>query len=154
MGGFIRGKGKWDHKNAPSNRDLMRHNDVVFAIVDAFKWLDSREKARERKSARNEWMDQPEKVLSSNSKEITFSSQDPVARHNIINAISDQIPSSKLTGQTRYLFKGKTFEYMAINYPAILLKFLNERKELCFPPAVLESLMNIAKPELEDRSRR
>lgn len=152
MGAFIRSKGKWDHKNAPSNRELMHHNDVVFAIVDAFKWLDSREKQRERKKERNERIAQHEKAVSTNSKEVRSSSQDAVAPHNVINAISDQIPASKLTEQTRSLFKGKTFEYMARTYPAVLLKFLNDKKELCFPPSVLKNLIAIAKSELDRRA--
>lgn len=150
MAGFIRNKNKWDHKNAPSNRDLMRHNDVLSAILDAFNWLDSRERQRERKREKNEEVVRsPRRVFSTSSIK---PSQEPVARHNIINAISDPIPPSKLTEQTRPLFKGKSFEYMAINYPFILITFLKERKELCFPKEVFDQLIYIAKCQIDSRS--
>lgn len=151
MAGFVRNKDKWDHKNASTNRHLMRHNEVLSAIVDAFNWLDSRERQRERKREQNEKVVKPASSTGSPQSAKNKSSQEPVARHNIINAISDPIPSSKLTEQTRYLFKGKTFEYMAINYPFILITFLKERKELCFPKKVFDQLIEIAKEQIDSR---
>ncbi len=150
MSGFIKPKG-WD-SNRRTNRPLMLHNEVLSAITDAFRWLDRRERQRELKQERTEKVIRtvPTKVFSKPTQ--SNSSKEPIARHNIINHISDQIPTSKLTEQSRRIFKGKSFEYMAYNYPYVLMTFLKDKKELCFPKDVFEQLINIAKEQIDNRS--
>lgn len=159
MGGFVGKRGKWDHKNAPTNRNLFHHNEVMDAIMDAFRWLDKRQKSKERLfgepqknkvKALNKAGFNKNKILKTTyTKNRTFE----VASHNVIRSVDDVIPELKLTGNTRVLFKGKSFRYMAKEYPYIFIKFLSERKELSFPDHVVSLLIEIAKKEIQIRSR-
>ena len=130
MSAYLRRNGKWDN-NAPTNRKLIHYDDVREAFEDADRWSEKRKHQRK-------------------PKPIPL----PIAPHNIINSISDKIPTSKLTEGTRTKFKGKTFEYMANNHPELLKTFLEERKELCFPKNVLVELIIIAEKQIADNQTR
>lgn len=74
-----------------------------------------------------------------------------VNMENIIRSIHDKLPMSKFAGDTVAKFKGKTFLFMAREYPEVFIKFLAERKELIISKDVLEHLISVAKHEIKNR---
>lgn len=134
--GQINTKGRLERGAPQTNRSLLRYNEALARLNAAFYPI----KAKGLKVK-----GKPVKVKS---KPVVKSAQpEIVSPENIVKSIHDKLPLSKFAGNTVNMFKGKTYLYMAKEYPKIMMRFIRERKELVFASGVLDELIRQAKNE-------
>lgn len=136
--GRINRKGKLEAGRPKTNRQLNTYNETIAILNAAFHFVRRKERAIQKS------LEQEVHASKTNAKS--------VHPENIIESIHDKLPLTKFAGNTLAIFKGKTFLFMAKEYPYVLLKFLSERKELVIPRSVLEELVRVAKNEIDNRS--
>jgi hypothetical protein len=127
--GRINTKGRLERGAPQTNRSLLHYSETIARLNAAFYPLKIK----------------PAKVKAKPAvKEVET---EPVNPENIVKSIHDTLPLSKFTGSTVAMFKGKTYLYMAKEYPKIMMTFIRERKELVFTTGVLDELIRVAKDE-------
>lgn len=133
--GRINTKGRLERGKPKTNRSLLYYNETL-AILNAAVYAQQPKISKERKP----------KVLKAKKKPVkSIIKAVQINPENIVRSVHDPLPLSKFAGSSLALFKGKSFLYMAERYPKIMIKFLEDRKELVFEKDVLDELVQTAR---------